>query len=110
VKLVVTELVKKFPGVHKSALLDLILSQMNPVHTHTHTIPLSSVLILFFYLGQGLPNGFFPSGFPTKSLYAFLITTMRDTCLAYLIPLDIITLAICGEEYDGVSKSLRTKS
>jgi hypothetical protein len=55
-------------SIHESPLLVPILSQMNPVHTTP------SLLVLSFHLHIGLPSGLFPSGFPTKTLYAFLFT------------------------------------
>jgi hypothetical protein len=42
-----------------------------------YPISLRSILILSSYLYLGLPNGLFPPGFPTKSLYAFLIPTLE---------------------------------
>jgi hypothetical protein len=39
---------------------------------HTHPISLRSILILYSNLRLGLPNGLFPSDFPTKTLYALL--------------------------------------
>jgi hypothetical protein len=56
------------------------------------------VLILSFHLRLGLPSGVFHSGFPTKILYDFLMSPMRDKCPTHLIPLDFITLMIFGEE------------
>ena len=35
-----------------------------------HTTSWISILILFTHLHLGLPNGLFPSGLPTKTLYA----------------------------------------
>jgi hypothetical protein len=44
-----------------------VLGQPNPVHTPTSW---RSILILSTHLRLGLPSGLFPSGFPTKTLYA----------------------------------------
>jgi hypothetical protein len=49
---------------------------------------------IFIYLASGL----FPSCFPNKTLYEFLISPMRVTTSNYLILLDLITLIILGEE------------
>jgi hypothetical protein len=38
-----------------------------------HPISLRRILILSFYLRLGPPSGLFPSGVPTKMLYAFII-------------------------------------
>jgi len=56
--------------------------------------------MLFFHLHPGLLGGLFPSVFPTKSLYAFLINPVRATCPAYLIFLDLITQIHFCEEYN----------
>jgi hypothetical protein len=53
----------------------------------------------------GLPSGLFPSGFPTKILYGFLICPMRGAWPAYLILLDSINLVIFGESYKLWSSS-----
>jgi hypothetical protein len=53
--------------------------------TPPHLISLRFSLILYSYLQLGLPSGFFPSGFPTKILYALLIAPMHTTCSTYFI-------------------------
>jgi hypothetical protein len=55
--------------------LDPVLNQMNSVCT---LIPYSlrSILILSSHLDLGLPSNIFPSGSPTKFLYAFLISLL----------------------------------
>jgi hypothetical protein len=35
---------------------------------------------------MGLPSGLFPSGFPTKTLYALLRSLIRGMCSAHLVP------------------------
>ena len=72
-----------------------VLGQPNPVHTPTSW---RSILILSTHLRLGLPSGLFPSGLPTKTLYAPLSSPIRATCPAHLI-LDFITHTILGEEH-----------
>jgi len=71
-----------------------------------HPISWRSILILSSNLRLGLPNGLFPSGFPTKTLYTSFLSTIRATCPAHLILLDFITQTILGEEYRSLSSSL----
>jgi hypothetical protein len=54
---------------------------------------LTSILILSSHLCACFSSGLFPSGFPTKILYAFLFSPMRATCF------DLITLIMFGEVY-----------
>jgi hypothetical protein len=44
------------------------------------------------HLGLGLPGGVFPSDFPTKILYAFLISSLLAACDQISSVLDFISL------------------
>ena len=83
------------------------ISQINPVHG-SHYTSWSSILILPFHLRLGLRSGLFPSGFPTKTLYVPLLSSLRATRPANLILFDFITRKIFGEEYRSQSSSLRS--
>jgi hypothetical protein len=69
------------------------MSQLDPSN-NPQPISLRSILIPFSHLRLGLPSGLFPSGFPTKTFYTFLSSSMRATCPAHLILLDMICLMI----------------
>jgi hypothetical protein len=64
-----------------------------------HPIPLllRSILILSSHLSHGLLSRLFPSDLPAKTLYAPLVSSVRPTCLTYLILLSLITQMIFGE-------------
>ena len=66
-----------------------ILGQLDPVHT-PHPTSWRSILILSSHLSLGLPSGFFTSGFPTKTQYTPLLSLIRATCPAYLLPLEVL--------------------
>ena len=88
-KLTGLQLVKKFPAFHGTrrfitALTSLrhpSLSWASPIQSiYPHPTSWRSILILSTYLRLGLPSSLFPSGFPTKTLYAPLSSPIRATC------------------------------
>jgi len=91
--------------IPNSPLLVPILIQMNSAYTLLR-YSIRSSLQLSSNLRIGLPSNLCSSVFPTKILYAFLISPMRATCTAYLILLDLITLIIIGEMHMLWSSSL----
>ena len=91
--------------IHKCPPTVLILSQLDPAHTPPPT-SWRSILILSSDLRLGLPSGFFPSCFPTKTLYTPLLSPIRATCPAHLFLLDVITRTILGEECRSLNTSL----
>jgi hypothetical protein len=56
-------------------------------------------LILISQLSLHFLTGLLLSGFPTKTLYAFLSHMWRAACHAHLILLDLIIIIISGKEY-----------
>jgi len=87
-KLTGLQLVKKFPAFHGTrrfitvltSVRHLSLSWAKPIQsTYPHPTSWRSILILSTYLRLGLPSGLFPSGFPTKTLYATLSSLKTTT-------------------------------
>ena len=114
-KLTGLQLVKKFPAFHRTwrfitaptSVHHLSLSWAYPIRsTYPHSTSWRSILILSTNLCLSLPNGLFPSGFPTKVLYTPLSSPIHATCPAHHILLDFITRTILGEEYRSFSSSL----
>ena len=78
-QLTALQLVKKFPAFHRTrrfitaltSVRHLSLSWASPIQsTWPHPTSWRSILILSTHLRLCLPSGLFPSGFPTKTLYA----------------------------------------
>ena len=83
------------------------MSQRYPVHLlKSHFLEIHFNIIL--PPTPVFPSGFFPSGFPTKTLYAPLLSPTHATCPTHLVPLDLITRTILGEQYRSLSSSLRS--
>jgi len=75
-----------------------MLCQPNPVHIPTsHLLKIHPNII--HPSTPRSPQWFFPSGFPTKTLYTPLSSPICTTCTAHLILLDFITRTILGEQY-----------
>jgi hypothetical protein len=111
-KLTGSQLVKKLPAfcgtrtfiiavttarhVHLSRASSI--QSMPPPHTSWR-----SILILSSHLQLGHSNGLLHSGFPTKTLFTPLFSSIRATCPAHLILLDLIARMILGEAYRSLS-------
>jgi hypothetical protein len=84
--------------VQKNSPLVPILSQSNPAHTLLPYFPKIQSNIIFLSTSS-IPSGPFSPHFPTKILYALLVSHMRATFPAHLILLDFITWTMLGELY-----------
>jgi len=103
-----SQLVKKFPSFHRPRRFITAFTRARYLSLCpcSHPTYWRSILILTYHQRPGLPNGLFPSCFPTKTLFTPLLSPIRATCPAPLILLDLITHTILGEHYRSLSSSL----
>jgi len=62
----------------------------------SHPASLRSIQVIFSHLCLGFPRGFFLSGFPTNTLYAFFVSPMHCIRLTHLIPLYLVRPMMFG--------------
>ena len=86
--------VNKFPAFHGTRRFFTALTSVrhpslpwsSPIQSiYPHPTSWRSILILSTHLRLGIPSGFFPSSFPSTTLYTPLSSPIRATCPAQLI-------------------------
>ena len=82
------QLIKKFTACYGTwKFITVLTSARHLSLSWANSIPLPtswrSILILSSHLRLGLPNGLFPSGFPTKTSCTPLPSSIRATCPAH---------------------------
>jgi hypothetical protein len=70
---------------------------INPLISHSHQVTIQSISILSSHLHLFLEHSF-PSGFSTKTFYAFLISHVRSVCSAHISHLNLAILIISAKE------------
>ena len=114
-KLTGSQLVRKFPvfyGTRRfitaiTSARHLFLSRPRWNQSiNLHPTSWRPVVILSSHLCFGLPSGLFPSGFPTKTLYAPLLSPIPTTYPVHLILLDLTIRTTVCEEYRSLSHLL----
>jgi hypothetical protein len=68
--------------------------------------PVTGILLPFTHLCLDLSSEFFPSGSPTKTLYAFTYYSIGAVCPVHFIFHELFILIILGEEYNLSNSSL----
>jgi hypothetical protein len=111
----VARLIEKFPALYGTRRFITVFTRTRRISLSwarwgqsipSQPVYLRFIVILSSYLRLGLPSGLFPSGFPTRILYAFLISPSRATCPAHVILLVFVTLTVLGEVCKIQSSSL----
>ena len=73
------------------------LSQINSIQAQTHFLIIH--FNIFPHQCLGIPEGIFPSGPPTKTLYISLLPTVCATCSNYLIFIDLVNWITFSKHY-----------